>query len=227
MDSYGRQQEKEMREPLLRKESAAAVSHVHSTIAVHDLSASVANAPSTAAAAAVPHDQSELSDLEFLQQYVNVQRGALPADTGRDEIFDMTAALQRCQNTVVLPITWLLRLLAWTHLDVSSYPRLSSALNIFYPLAILTLIFYSYAYDIIVCLDGREDGTSVCSNIISKYIVPDIVHFISFAYAMYYFRRLSGFEHLTSLIETVFLRSTENSYQTLYGDLSHVLCVDT
>eukprot|EP00128_Syssomonas_multiformis_P004486 Colp12_sorted_trinity150504_noHs@14343 len=153
------------------------------------------------------------SDLEFLAQYVNISRDQLmgQGDDSNRESVDTSRALQRCQETVIRPLTWFLCLLAWQPFPLHR----AKWLNVLYPLFICLLILYSYAYRIYVCTVDRT-----CDTMISEFIVPDLANFAAYMYAMVYFRYRQGFDQVTSLIDTVFLQSLNFTYQTPFGDLS-------
>lgn len=155
-----------------------------------------------------------MSDLEFLQQYVNVP---LPADRANAANHDSTTiALQQCQKTVVAPIRFLLTFLAWRPFSAVQSKWTRRITSLLYFLFFLSLIFYNYVYDIVVCYQLPD----ICVNLISKYIVPDVIHLASYIYGLYYFRKHSGFDDTIALIETVFLQSTTAGPRTLFGDLS-------
>ncbi|KJE94945.1 hypothetical protein CAOG_08894 [Capsaspora owczarzaki ATCC 30864] len=159
--------------------------------------------------------QQDISDLDFLQQYVSVPHPNQDAAGTEDRT---TVALENCQKTVVAPMTFLLTFLAWR-----PFSRVQKPFSFLYFVFFLSLLFYNYVYDIVVC----QQQPGLCPNLISKFIVPDCLHLASYLYGLYYFRLHSGFDENTALIETVFLQSTTGSIRTLFGDLSQSQLVKT
>ena len=88
-----------------------------------------------------------------------------------------------------------------------------SAFSHAYFVFIVLVFAYDYTYDALSCLQSDH-----CTSLISKFVVPPVIHFSSFLCGAYYFRLNNGMDTSRGLIEAVFLQSTKR--YTLFA--SHI-----
>ncbi|CAH1799292.1 unnamed protein product [Owenia fusiformis] len=148
-----------------------------------------------------------------------------------------TIALNVCKKMVLRPYLRLLRGIGWYPLFTDPEKPWQQCVNIGWVVIVVALIFLGYIIQFAGCFrrdraiasnsfamvnlsgpNATYNGTvspiplpveiSCTKYLISQYIIPDLLHSIAYFYCLYYMR-ISDTEQLVTLMERVFLQSTE------------------
>lgn len=129
-----------------------------------------------------------------------------------------TRALEMCNNYVLKPYNTFLKLIGWRvfrTLRLERVPWYKRLANVVYPGFIFFMLLFASCAQVITCFsrsqatapDINVNGSFILnceSNVLSQSVLGDILLLVAYVWAFYIFR-YSETEHLSTLIETVFL----------------------